>query len=413
MKKLVLVLAIALIVAPSFGALTLTLERQGTTNKVDLKYSDANALNLPRGFALTVSVSGGAAIDAVTAAKIGVSTQAAPGYGIFPGTIVINGSGVVTDNGSPLAAAGDPGALDQVMPSSSFVIELGSLYAPVTPGTDVNSPLTAGTLCTFDVNCAAATGDISISVAEEEVLRGGIVLENGAMPNPALTASLPYPCAPPETITGTPVVVKDTAPPAIAGRVNAVRAESFTASGVASSLGHTLEYQFNWGDGSALVWGTATQTHTFATATTVAWTTNVTVQARCAADTAVVSAVSAAIAETGESLKSTNSAYADWAAWNRPICWTYQRQCRGDINGTKNVNKWVQALDLSALTAAYGKSDADLALITNGICADINHTKNVNKRVQALDLGVLTSYYGKADADVPVCDVTTVNFWTN
>jgi uncharacterized repeat protein (TIGR02543 family) len=60
-----------------------------------------------------------------------------------------------------------------------------------------------------------------------------------------------------------PTVAKTTTAPAIAGRVNSGRAETFAASDAASSLGHALEYQFTWGDGNVSAWGAATQTHTY------------------------------------------------------------------------------------------------------------------------------------------------------
>ena len=62
---------------------------------------------------------------------------------------------------------------------------------------------------------------------------------------------------------------------------------SFTASGSFSSLGHSIQYQFDWeGDGSDLSsWGSATQSKTW----TAAGTYHVRVRARCATDTSVVS----------------------------------------------------------------------------------------------------------------------------
>ncbi|MFC1574118.1 PKD domain-containing protein, partial [Candidatus Latescibacterota bacterium] len=52
---------------------------------------------------------------------------------------------------------------------------------------------------------------------------------------------------------------------------------SYSSSGAASSLGHPVEYQFDWGDGTNPVWGASSQSH--------AWTNpgtySITVQARC------------------------------------------------------------------------------------------------------------------------------------
>jgi hypothetical protein len=111
------------------------------------------------------------------------------------------------------------------------------------------------------------------------------------------------------------------------------------------------------------------------------------------------------------------SEYADWVAWGRPNCWCYQYQCRGDINGKKNLGLRVQLLDFQALAAAYSKTDAQLAAIPNGICADLNHKKNLGFRVQLLDFQEIAKYYGKADAQVPSCDAAPLttgpyNYWT-
>jgi hypothetical protein len=112
-----------------------------------------------------------------------------------------------------------------------------------------------------------------------------------------------------------------------------------------------------------------------------------------------------------ECMKSTATEYIDWVNWGRPSCWCFQRQCRGDINGTKNL-QWVNLLDLNLLKATYQKNDTQIGQITNGICTDLNHAKNL-QRVNLLDLNILKSYYQKNDTQVPVCPSTNYNFWTN
>ena len=409
MKKLVLVLAIALIVAPSFGALSLSLERQGTTNKVDLKYAGADELNLPRAFMLTIGVSGGGAnISAISNYKTGVSTVASRGFGIYPATIDIDDiTGVVTAWGNPLALTGDPGAGDQVLPSSSFVVEFGSLYSPVTAGVDANAPLTSGTLATFDVDCNGQTGNINITAAEEDTYRGGVILENGSKPSPNLTALLVYPCSPPLPLPG-----KATTPSPANGATGVSRA-GVSLTWAAGSDAATRDVYFGTvnppvtkviSDGTVLTYATGAMTQ----GTLRYWR----VDEKNATGTTTGDVWSFRVEEC---LKSTAlpspGSYNDWVAWGRPSCWCYQRNCRGDINGVKNIT-WVSVADLTALTSAYGKSDTALALITNGICADINHTKNIT-RVSVADLTVLTSYYGKSDALTPICVVENVNFWTN
>ena len=66
---------------------------------------------------------------------------------------------------------------------------------------------------------------------------------------------------------------------------------SYTTGGSASSLGHPIQYEFDWGDGSFSAWGSTTQTNTW----TAAGTYYVKAKARCATDTSVESSWSSAI----------------------------------------------------------------------------------------------------------------------
>jgi uncharacterized repeat protein (TIGR02543 family) len=218
----------------------------------------------------------------------------------------------------------------------------------------------------------------------------------------------------PETIT-TPTVAKTTIAPAIGTRVNSGRLETFVASGAVSSKGHALEYQFTWGDGVVGPWGAATQTKTYTYAAAAAY--NVTVQARCIADPAVVSAASAPLALTTEEFSSSidATAYTAWALFGRNKCWAFNRQCRGDANGRKVGLYAVTSHDLNAMKAAYTKADSLLQTISvdpdgtgtlpaiPGICTDFNKTKVGLYRVTSTDLTVLKTYYTKQDSAVPVC----------
>ena len=70
---------------------------------------------------------------------------------------------------------------------------------------------------------------------------------------------------------------------------------TYTASGATSSYGHSLQYRFDWGDSTNSGWlavGTLTASHLWASAGTY----QVTAQARCVTDTAVVSAPSSSLA---------------------------------------------------------------------------------------------------------------------
>lgn len=132
-----------------------------------------------------------------------------------------------------------------------------------------------------------------------------------------------------------------------------------------------------------------------------------------------------------ECVKSTAPFYADWVAFGKPDCWCYQRNCRGDINGTREGNAvtgyiWVYTQDLPTFLAAYGVKEPPkgpgVATITNGICADLNRSREGNAvtgyiRVYTQDLPIFLANYGVKEPPkgpgVPVCDSANYNFWTN
>ena len=66
----------------------------------------------------------------------------------------------------------------------------------------------------------------------------------------------------------------------------------YITSGAVSSMGHTVEYRFDWDDGTPSVWGPGSSTgHTWTTVGSY----DVTAQARCSTDTGIVSAMSSAL----------------------------------------------------------------------------------------------------------------------
>jgi hypothetical protein len=224
----------------------------------------------------------------------------------------------------------------------------------------------------------------------------------------------------PEAITQ-PSVAKTTAAPAIAGRVNGGRVETFVASGAVDNLGHAMEYQFTWGDATVSAWGAATQTKTYTYV--AAATYNVTVQARCIAHPTVLSVASAALALTTEEVKSSATAiYAGWAQFGRPKCWAYPRNCRGDANGAKSgytpsTYIWVNSADLTIFQSAYNKYDSVLAGVPNGICADNNRARSGYTAatyiwVNSADLTIFQSYYNKYESITTVCAQTNYHYWT-
>ena len=186
MKKLILVLAI-LVAAPAF-ALVVEINDVGVGDgNVAIQYKDADADNLPRAFALEVSITGGIephrpVFTDINDYWIGESNSVLPsrvGYGIYPAQITWwlppgDQDRDVNEWGDPLARRGAAGAQDQNLPSADVVLEFASLYYG-----DINAPATSGTLCTLKVDCNSASGRANILVEEEDEFRGGIVLEDG------------------------------------------------------------------------------------------------------------------------------------------------------------------------------------------------------------------------------------------
>ena len=108
--------------------------------------------------------------------------------------------------------------------------------------------------------------------------------------------------------------------------------------------------------------------------------------------------------------------HAYWVAWNRPDCWCYCRQCRGDSDGKATFGKWVAVPDLTLLKQGFGKNNTDLAQVPNGICGDFDHKPTFGKHVAVPDLTILKTYFLKLVGDIPRCDSPTVitgpyNFW--
>jgi hypothetical protein len=180
MKKLLLVLAILAITAPAFAEVKIYCEQKPYAhfaaprdgNVVTVYYDATSEANNVRAFGLEIQLTDTTGVDnaVITGVEdyfVGECNATDRGYGIFPGTIVIDGGGNVTDFGTPVAPSTDPGAAGTGLGTNKIVIEMGSLY------TGANSPPKSGVLLEFRVNNKVA--DITISENSE---RGGVVMEN-------------------------------------------------------------------------------------------------------------------------------------------------------------------------------------------------------------------------------------------
>ena len=182
MKKIFVVLAVVMIAAPTWAAVTITCT-QGTTagdcNEVTVSYS-VTGPNSVRAFALDVTVSSGEIVDVIDA-SYNVD------YNVYPGSIQISG-GVVTGAGSPV---GDPCNYSGTLGgegTGGATMEMGSLYE----GENGPNAITNPVLFKFIVS-ESCTVDVNVNPA-----RGGVVMENPDE-NPGLVSPgvvVVIPCGP-------------------------------------------------------------------------------------------------------------------------------------------------------------------------------------------------------------------------
>ena len=128
--------------------------------------------------------------------------------------------------------------------------------------------------------------------------------------------------------------------------------------------------------------------------------------------------VGTAFANEDECLADDAREYNDWVEWDRPDCWCYPYQCRGDTDGKPNLLYPVAIPDLALFKAAFNKTDPVLATIPKGICCDFDHQKTLLYRVAIPDLGILKQYFNNVQQQVPACDQPPIytgpyNFWTS
>jgi hypothetical protein len=426
MKKVLLGLLILAVAAPAFAAVNVTTASAPGQVTITLEAGVGEDIV---GIGLLVDATAGV-VDSYTVDSFfdifmdfayDMETATPGSYTYGAGNDEGDGVGVNMTKG---ANPGDHGITVTLPSDAPFSISVGGLGGPALP-------LNPAPQVANIVLKAAAGAVVDLDI---DTLRGGIVGTVGGVSGAHAVTGLPLtgvvisPLSVPETITGTPVVAKTTAAPAIAGRVNGGRTETFVASGVAGSQGGTLEYQFTWGDSTVSAWGAATQTKVYTY--TAAATYNVTVQARLAADPATLSAVSAPIALTTEEVKSSAPFYAAWAQYGRPTCWAYPRNCKGDVDGLKQGNPgagyaWVSTNDLTPFLAAWKVLESPkgpgIMSIPNGICADFNRDQQGNPgagyaRVSTNDLTPFLASWKVLEPTkgpgIGICAQTNYHYWT-
>jgi hypothetical protein len=179
MKKILLTLVVLLLATPAWAVVNITAEADGCT--VTVSFDATTEANLVRAFSLDIKLDNDANI--VSAAGINAD------YYVFPGTIQIDASGNVTNPGTVVAEYGD--LTSDTLPgldSNGITIEMGSLYAPVGPGSP-NAPAPSGALLTFTVD-ADCTVTITANVSRAGAT--GVVMED---PDEVVDVNLPDPLA--------------------------------------------------------------------------------------------------------------------------------------------------------------------------------------------------------------------------
>jgi len=169
-SKSILVFVAAGVIVSSVGAATATVvvSCQDLGNGVaEFSYDASDESVLVRAFALDITVDSGATIESIFDYKVGQSTAEDPGYGIFPGSIVID-----PDNGgvgSPVVNPDEPGALGG-LGTSGVTVEMASLYEG-----QENAPLASDTLFRIAIDWHGAVA-VDVAIAQNTI-RGGIVME--------------------------------------------------------------------------------------------------------------------------------------------------------------------------------------------------------------------------------------------
>ena len=386
MRKMLLVSMVLLMAAPVFaGNVTMSVADKGL-RWASIRYSaDANV----SGFGLKVYTADPnkvAKITDIADYNVGESNSVKKGYGIFPGSIVIDDNGDVNDYNRPLAKPGSPGTTGTGLDTNTVVVELGALYV------DGNQPPLSGTLLSVKVD-----GDCNVCVTGEPI-RGKVVLTDA---NQA-------------TMVGDPVCARIALPAVV--RTLTVTAKNPDAT--AGAVAITVAPNDNDGNGN----GTTQFTRLYNDATVVSltapasinyggspynfkqWNKDSVLQTTNAATTVTMDANHTMQAEY-DCFPNDDPNYAQWGVVGKPCCWCYPRQCRGDADGAPygKSNWWVASPDLTIMTNAWQIAGGPLT--TPGLCADFDRKAygKANWRVAAPDLTVLTNNWQQANGPAGTC----------
>jgi len=365
MKKLLFVMMLLVIAAPVMAAeIKATDEGSGV---VRIDYIRAASEQRIRAFGLNVAITSGNATPDVTTPIVagsyktdGVSTSTSKGFGIYPGTIVIDGN-TITNAGSPKAPNGATGALA----APGLTLELGSLYKG-----DVNSPAPGTAAATVQL-CKikyTGTGSSTLTLAPNAT-RGNVVFEDGTAASP--------------TYTGCTIVFVPVGPPPVptglaASDGTSATSNALTWGAVSGATSYNIKYNSKNDLASAVVLATSVATNSYTHTTNHGETTWYWVCANNGSGSSDYSTSDSGYLT--ECMPNTVPAKKTrWVTYGRPDCWCYARNCKGDATGTSDGKApsgpyWVSVGDLNVLKSAWNKLDA--ALTGNQICADFSRSSD-------------------------------------
>jgi len=176
MRRILLIVAMLLLATPALAAITVSAYYAGS-GVVEVNYVTTGEPNV-RAYALNLSLSNGATIDAIRDFKVGDTN----GFGIFPGKFrdYINAA---TPNFkdpcyNPVAPPGDRDALTG-LGTGGITVEMGALYTGA-------KPAGSGRLFTIDCNLKGAISSV-LTIATNATRGGPAVLEDGTVGAATLT----------------------------------------------------------------------------------------------------------------------------------------------------------------------------------------------------------------------------------
>ena len=121
--------------------------------------------------------------------------------------------------------------------------------------------------------------------------------------------------------------------------------------------------------------------------------------------------VNVALFVDGYCMKDTHPDYATWIDLDKPDCWCYSKQCKGDAGGISPFGGAVAVFsdDLDIFLPVYGLPGMGVG--NPGLCADFDHKAQFGGTVRVFsdDLDIFLPSYGAPR--LTDCDNTHFNYW--